>query len=588
MSEKIQKSFRSFSRSLKYILPYKFDLAWIVLSLILTSSSVLAIGQGIKNLIDKGFKNNNSNVLDTALLILICITIFLAIATFFRSFLTNNLCEKVIADIRKDAYRKIVNLSPEYFEENKTSDIISRLTNDSTLLTNVIANVLSVALRNIILFIGGLILLLNTSSKLSLYVILLIPIVISPILLIGKQVRGLSKEALEKVSLIGYQIEESLNGIFTVQAFNRENFEISQFNNTVNDALTASKNRIFKRSVLIALVIAGIFGAISFVLWIGGKEVLKGNLSAGELSSFVFYSIIVASSLGAISEIVSDLQRASGAIERILELPLLESKIIENPNPKYNNPKLFENINFQNVFFSYPANKNFGIIKNFILEINKGELIAFVGHSGAGKTTLFNLLLRFYDVEEGKIAINNINIKDLSLNNLREHFSIVPQDTVIFSASIWDNIKYGNPDASDNEILEAAKAAEVDEFVNKFPQKYNTFVGERGMRLSGGQKQRIAIARAILKNSPILLLDEATSNLDTENELLIQKAIARLMTGRTTLVIAHRLSTILNADKIIVLDNGEIISMGTHHELIKNCETYQKLAKVNNEVYSEV
>ncbi len=577
---KFSSPLRSLIIALDYVKPFKYELVGVMVSLAISSSSVLGIGDGIGSLIDKGFAKNDYKVLNEALIILLAVSIVLAIATFFRSFLISNICEKVVAKIRQDAFSVVVGMPVEFFESHKISDIITRLTNDTTLLTNIITALLSVAIRNMILLIGGLVLLVKTSVFLSIIVLGLMPLVVIPIVIVGRKVRTLSKDALAKISEISERVEESLRGILTVQVFNREAYEKSILNGKVDEALHAAQERIFLRALLVALVIATVFGSISFVLWIGGHEVIDGKLTSGSLSSFVFYAVLVASSSGALAETLSEFQKAHGAVDRIFHLLAYKSNIKDPESPKIINVSEFSSINFDNISFAYPSNPSKNVLSNFSLSINKGETIAFVGLSGSGKSTIFNLLLRLYDLEYGEVKINDINIKNILMSDLRRHFAIVPQETVIFSATIYDNIKYGNLNASFEDVVQASIAAEIHEFIEGLPEKYHTFVGEKGMRLSGGQKQRIAIARAILKNAPILLLDEATSNLDSENEQLIQKGLARLMAGRTTLVIAHRLSTIENADKIVVLDGGEVSKMGTHDELLSTSDIYKKLAKV--------
>lgn len=580
---KFSSTNKSYLLAFGYLKPFKKELFWVMISLLISSISVLGIGDGIGTLIDNGFSKGNSDVLNQALIILLLISTVLAAATFSRTYFISNICEKAVAKIRKDAFKVVVSMPVEFFESHKVSDIITRLTNDTTLLTNIITSLFSVAIRNFILLMGGLVLLFKTSLFLSSIVLALIPIVVLPIVLLGRKVRGLSKETLAKVSEISERIEESLGGILTVQVFGREKYEEHLLNNKVTEALETAQNRIYLRSLMVAVVIAIVFGAISVVLWIGGHEVINGNLSSGSLSSFVFYSVLVASSSGALVEAISEFQKASGAIDRIFHLLSYKSNIIEPISPRVVNKNDFHDIQFNNVTFSYPSNPDKIVLNNISLDIKAGEKIAFVGYSGSGKTTIFNILLRLYDTSGGNVYLNGVNIRDFSLANLRDFFAIVPQDTVIFSASIWDNIKYGNINATDKAIIEASKAAEIHEFIESLPQKYNTFVGEKGMRLSGGQKQRIAIARAILKDSPVLLLDEATSNLDNENEQMIQKAISRLMSEKTTLIIAHRLSTIVNADKIVVIDNGQITDIGTHQELLLRSETYIKLTKLQYE-----
>ena len=564
----------------RYLAPYRIGLVGVIIALIFTSSSVLGLGRGIQYLIDKGFSGNNPALLDKALIVLLGVTALLAVATYTRASLINIICEKVVADIRRDVYRHIIRVSPSFFEHTKTSDVLSRLTTDTTLLNGIIASVLSIALRNMLMMFGSLAFLFITSTKLTLYVLFIVPLVLIPILVMGRKVRGLSKLAQDKIVEISAHIEESLGGIKTVQAYTREDVECQQFDYKVDDALTTAVHRVRRRALLVAVVILMVFGAVAIVLWIGGHDVLAHRMTAGQLSSFIFYAIVAASSLGALSEVASDLQRAAGATERLFELLTITSDIRDPIDPQHLPANSRGEIIFTDISFQYPARPDRSALSHFNLHVHPGETIALVGPSGAGKTTLFQLLLRFYDPQAGRITLDGIPIQQLPVSELREQFGLVSQEAVIFSTSALENIRYGKPDATVEEVISAAKAAEAWDFISVLPQGLDTYLGEKGVRLSGGQRQRIAIARAILKNPRILLLDEATSNLDASNELMVQQALETLMENRTTLVIAHRLATIVNADRIIVIDNGMIEAIGTHNDLSAQGGLYAKLAKL--------
>ena len=562
-----------------YIKPYKYHFMAMCVALIFTSVSVLALGKGVSYLVDEGFRKNDPDLLDNALITLFAVTILLAFATYARYFLITYIGEKVVADIRRDVFNRILLLSPTYFENMRTGDILSRLTTDITILQMVVGSSLSVALRNSLLLTGGLVLLVLTSPKLTIYVILLVPIVIIPIMTLGKKVRILSRKSQEKIGNLSTYIEESVSGLRTIQSYVREDIEKGLFNNKLDDVLEASYNRIKLRALLTALVIMIVFSAIGFVLWSGGHDVISGEMTPGKLSSFIFYSIVVAGATGAISEVIGDLQRAAGATERLLEI-MAEEPEIKNPiKPKKIEKLQSYDISFNIKSFSYSSSSS-NILSDFKIDIKEGETIALVGVSGAGKTTIINLLLRFYDSYNGTITIGGEDIRNFDINDLRSIFGLVPQSPTIFSSTIRENISYGNIDSSDEEIMNAANLAMAHDFISALSDGLDSHLGEKGVRLSGGQQQRISIARAILKNPSILLLDEATSALDAENEQLVHKALENLMKDRTTIVIAHRLSTIKKADRIIVIDDGRVHAIGTHEELMKENGLYSKLANM--------
>ena len=563
-----------------YLMPYKKQIIGAFISLLFTSSFVLGIGGALKYLVDEGISKHNTSLLDKGFIVFITLTIALAIATYARYYFISWVGEKVVADIRKTVYNHIISLDNAFFEITRTGELLSRLTTDTTLLQTVVGSSISVALRNCLLFIGGSFMLLHTSPKLTGYVALIVPIVVIPIIVVGRQVKRLSRSTQSKVADLSAHAEETLTGIRTIQAFSLQEYETNQFNDQVDISLKTALSRIRVRAFLTALVISFVFGAIMVVLWIGGRSVMENKMSSGDLSAFLFYAVVVAGSLGAISEVIGELQRAAGAVERIMELLSTKSQIIEIANPVYLPENIQGKISFDNISFSYPTRTDRLAIRDLTLNIEAGETIALVGHSGAGKTTIFQLLLRFYDTQKGKISIDGVDIKDLSLDNLRSHIAIVPQDPTIFSGNAWDNIRFGKQDASVKDIICAAESARALEFLEKLPDGLDTHLGEKGVRLSGGQKQRLVIARAMVRNPRILLLDEATSALDSENEQKVQQALSNLMQGRTTIVIAHRLSTIQNANRIAVMNNGKIEAIGKHEELLTTNQLYKRLAEL--------
>lgn len=571
---------------LRYLKPYRLQVFFATLALLFAASAVLGMGSGLRYLVDNGLSKGDVGLLNKSFLILLAVIILLSAASYARFFLVSWIGEKVVADIRTDVYRHLIAMDIGYFESTRTGELLSRLTTDTTLLQSVIGGSVSVAVRNTMLFFGGFILLMVTSAKLTAYLFLMVPVVIVPIVILGRKVRSLGRVSQEKVADISAHAEESLNAIRAIQSLTLEKYENKRFCSHVDGALNTAISRIRHRSFLTALVILLVFGAIVTVLWMGGHDVLSGRISGGDLSAFVFYSVVVAGAVGAISEVVADLQRAAGAGERLGEL-ISVAPAIYSPEDRGQIVINEAKIDFEDVTFFYPSRSDRAAVYDFNLNIDAGKTIAIVGQSGAGKTTIFQLLLRFYDPSSGRIRINGLDIKDIPLVRLRSAIGLVPQDPVIFSATARENIRLGNINAGDAEIEEAARVASALEFLDKLPDGLDTYLGEKGVKLSGGQRQRIAIARAVIRNPKILLLDEATSALDSENEYYIQQALERVMRGRTTFIIAHRLSTIMKADNIVLMNEGRIEAIGTHSDLLKKSPLYARLAELQFRVASD-
>ena len=565
-----------------YLKPFKLEIIIVLFSIAVVSIAILGLGYALRYLIDQGFSANDATNLNNSFALLLAMVLLLAFASYSRSVRVNWICESLEASLKKDAYKNIINISPSYFELTKVSDLISRLTTDLNLIGNSIMLIASYSLRNALMAIGGLVLLLFTSAKLTLYMFVVFPIVLLPLIIIGRKSKKLSKENQQDIANSNAHIEETFNFIKAVQSYNREEFEYQKFSALMDKNQAVAHKRIKLKSLLFALVIGLVLSAVALVLWIGGQDVLLGEMSPGALSSFVFYAVLVATSMGSLSEVYSDWQRASGALERVMEVVQAKSNIIEFVKPKRLNDGF--DIIFDKVNFSYQSRLESMVLSDVSFDVSAGKVVALVGPSGAGKSTIFNLLLRFYDSNRGSITIGGVDIREVSLLDLRNKFAFVSQDSIIFSGTVYDNILYGKIEATEEEVIEAAKAAEIFNFFQSMPKGLHTYVGEKGVELSGGQRQRIAIARAILCNPKILLLDEATSALDSENEKLVQLALSRLRKGRTTLVIAHRMSTISNADLIIVIDRGRIVAKGTHESLLASNELYKKL---NNDILVE-
>ena len=562
----------------QFLRPYWQRIAGASVALIVSSATVLVLGQGLRYLVDQGLTTANTNLLDRAIGLLLATVLVLAVSSYFRFYLVSWIGERVVADLRKAVFDRIIAMSPAYFETTKTGEVLSRLTTDTTLLQTVIGSSVSLALRNLLILAGGLAMLAVTSLKLTGIVLAIVPVVVVPILTFGRRVRRLSRHSQDSVADVGAYAEEMINAIRTVQAFTHEASDREDFTARVGESFNVAVARIRVRAFLNGVVILLAFGAVALVLWVGGYDVVGGRMSGGQLSAFVFYAILVAFAVGTLSEVFGDLQRAAGATERLLELLAIQPDIAAPAHPVQMPMPPLGKVQFESVNFSYPARPHLPTLENFSLAVDPGETVALVGPSGAGKTTVFQILLRFYDVSRGAVRVDGINIRDADPNELRHRVGLVAQDPVIFSTSALENIRYGRPEATDIEVRAAAEAAAATEFLDRLPEGLDTFLGEKGVRLSGGQRQRIAIARAILRNPAILLLDEATSALDAESERAVQIALERLSAGRTTLVIAHRLATVLKANRIVVMEQGHIVAQGSHHDLIQAGGLYARLA----------
>lgn len=561
-----------------FMKPYKFQLVMASFFLLVAAGTSLAIPRAMGDIVDKEFNAESATLVNDYFVILVAIVVVMAVATAFRFYFVTWLGERVVADIRKAVYERLITLSPEFFEKNRPGEIVSRLTADTTLVQTIVGSSVSVWIRNMLIAVAGTVLLFIQSPKLMLYIAVVIPLLLGIIIVVGRRVRTLSRTSQDKVADVGARANESLTALNIVQAFTQERSEAKRFGAHVDDAFLAAKRRIQVRAALTFTMIFMIFSAIAFVLYQGAQDVIAGTMSGGDMVEFIMLSVFVAAAFGALSEVYSELQRAAGAAGRLAELLAAEAIIKAPSSPVALPAKVTGEIRFDNVTFHYPSKKDAPALDTFDLTIKPGETIALVGPSGAGKSTVLQLLLRFYDPQQGAVTIDSIDIAETEPTAFREHLSLVPQETVIFADSVAENIRYGRLDATDAEVQAAAEAAAAREFIERSDDGYDTFLGERGTRLSGGQRQRIAIARAILRDAPILLLDEATSALDAESELKVQSALEKLMEGRTTLVIAHRLATVKKADRIIVLDEGKIVAEGTHDELVKAGGLYKRLA----------
>ena len=568
-----------------FVRPYWRRIAVAMLGLAVAAAAVLAIGEGLKRVIDQGFAAGSSAEIDKILVVMVALALAQGIGIYVRFSNIAWVNNRVVNDIRQRIYAHLLTLSPAFFERERVGDVLSRLTNDTQVLEGVVSNAFSWALRNLVMMLGALIMLALTSPKLLVYVLVGTPLVIAPVVLLGRRVRNLAKQSQDRLADAMARGDETIHAVRTVQAYAREGFERQRFSDRINAVFSNAAARERTSAMLSAIVVVLAFTGVSVILWIGGHDVLAGRMTAGQLSAFIFYAVMVATAVGAISEVFGQLKRAAGASERIRELLATPTEIAAPATPLAL-PAPRGEVTFDNVTFSYPTRPQVEALKDFSLAVKPGEVVALVGPSGAGKSTVFQLLLRFYDPKAGVVSVDGVDVKAADLNALRERFALVSQEPVIFSGSVTDNVRYGNPNASDADVRAACDAAHVTEFASALPNGFDTELGERGVRLSGGQRQRVAIARAILANRPILLLDEATSALDAESEALVTDAIEKLARPsggdrvRTTLIIAHRLSTVQNADRIIVIDEGRVMAQGTHAELMNNSPLYSRLASL--------
>jgi len=564
----------------RYIRPYRRQTLYASIALLFTSTGVLGMGKALGYLVDEGIAKGNAHLLSQGYLVMLGVVVAMAIGTYTRYSLVSWIGERVVADIRRDIFAKVVSMNTAYFESTRAGDLLSRITTDTTLLQNVVGSSVSMFLRNALTCIGGFVMLLITSVQLSEYVLMLLPLVLIPIIALGKRVRILSRATQDRVGDISSHAEETISAIRAIHAMALEEAENIRFGQLVEETMRAAIARVRTRALLMAIVICLVLGGVVTVLYIGGQQVNAHLMSSGNLTSFIFYAVITAGSLAAISEVIGELQRAAGATERLMEMMQLQSAIIAPASPYHFTKRPQGRLSFEHVTFHYPSRPENMALLNVSFRIEPGETVAIVGPSGAGKTTIFQLLLRFYDPQFGIIRVDGHDVRTLDPREWRSHIGIVPQEPVIFSTTAWQNIRAGKPSATDAEVLAAAESASALEFLEAMPDGLNTYLGEKGVRLSGGQRQRIAIARAIVRNPSVLLLDEATSALDAENETVIQEALESIMKERTTLVIAHRLATVVGADRIIVLNDGKIEEVGTHAQLLESSALYRRLAEL--------
>ncbi|MBY6210126.1 ATP-binding cassette domain-containing protein [Microbulbifer agarilyticus] len=574
-----------------FVRPYKLVLVCAAVALVFTAGITLSIGQGVRLLVDEGLTGDSTQALSHAVFIIMVLAVLMALGTYTRHYLVSWLGERVVADLRKAVFDHIVTLHPSYFETNRSGEIMSRLTTDTTLLQQIIGTSFSMALRSALMFVGALILLLFTNLKLSLMVLIGVPLVLLPITLYGRRVRKLSKASQDSIADVGSYAGEIIQHIKTVQSYTRERHEMQAFSGEVEVAFGVAKRRVRQRSLLIAVVILMMFGAVSGLIWVGGNDMIAGRITSGDLAAFVFYAVMMGSAVATISEVYSELQRATGATERLIDLLNVKAEIpvseaassqttAQDTGNKMDGAEGEAELAFESVTFHYPSRPDKPALEELSLDVPAGKSLALVGPSGAGKSTMMDLLQRFYDPQSGRITLNGTDIRDLDTAVLRRQMAVVPQQPALFTADVWYNLRYGKPDASDEEVIAAAKAAHAHEFIEQLPDGYNSHLGEQGARLSGGQRQRLAIARAILKDPKILLLDEATSALDAESEHHVQRALETLMKDRTTIIIAHRLATILHADNIAVLENGRLVAQGRHQQLVESSPLYKRLAEL--------
>jgi len=563
-----------------FLAPHWRLLALAMAALLVAAGAQLALPIALRSLIDEGLAVRDAATINRYFVLFLGAGAIFGAFAALRFFFIMWLGERVVADIRSAVYAKVIRMDPTFFEVTRTGEVLSRLTADTTLIQAVAGFGISLTLRSALTLLGSLVLLVATSPRLTLMIVLLIPLVVGPLLLLGRRVRKLSRDSQDRIADASALAGETINAVQTVQAFNLEALQTSRFSEAVEHSFTVAVRRTRVRAVLTALATMLIFGGITFVLWIGAHQVLAGSMTFGQLSQFLLYAGYMGIAAASLSEMWGEVQRGAGAMERLADLLAAEPAIKAPPQPSQLPAQSHGRIEFDDVSFHYPSRRESAALEDFTVTIEPGETVAFVGPSGAGKSTTFQLLLRFYDPAKGRVLVDGIDIARADPEQVRSRIGLVPQDTTLFGASARENIRYGRPDATDAEIEAAARAAEADDFIRALPQGYDTFLGERGLRLSGGQRQRIAIARAILKDPPILLLDEATSSLDASSELLVQQALEKLMSKRTTIIIAHRLATVQKADRIVVMDAGRVVASGTHTELLSASPLYARLAEL--------
>ena len=581
------KSLRPLKSLVPFVAPYKGTLLVALAALLVSSAATLAMPIAVRNVIDHGFTADDAANVDRYFFVLLMFAVVIGLFGAARAYFVNWLGERVVADLRSKVFSHVIYMDPNFFETTKIGEVLSRLTADTTLIQSVSGVSLSIVLRSSIQFVGALLLLAYTNIELMGILMLILPVVVIPILAVGRWLRRLSRDTQDRIADASGQAAEILGNAQAVQSFVAEALEVKRFSQVISVSFNTAVRRIRVRAFMTTLATVSVFGALIFVLWIGAKAVLNGEITGGELGQFVLYAMFVGFSGAALSEVWGEIQRAAGAMERLTELLQMRSAVHIPDEPLAMPVRAKGAVSFQKVNFNYPSRPDELAVREFTLEIAPGEHVAIVGPSGAGKSTLYQLLLRFYDPQSGSITIDGVDIHAAHPQDVRSVMAMVPQESVIFGDSARENIRFGRPDASDEEVIAAAKAASAHEFINRLPGRYDTYLGERGARLSGGQKQRIAIARAILADPAILLLDEATSALDSESERLVQAALHKLQKNRTTLVIAHRLATILEADKIVVLDAGRILDMGRHEELVAGNDVYAQMVRLQFGVSSQ-
>ena len=568
--------------ALRFLRPYLKQAAFAGVALVATAAITLSIGQGLRLVIDQGLAKESAALLERTIILFTLLVVGLTAGTMLRFYLVSWIGERVSADIRLAVFRHLIRLHPAFFEENRPTEIQSRITTDTTLLQTVIGSSVSIALRNALMFIGGVVLLVLTNPKLTLVVLVSAPLVVAPILFLGRRVRRLSRSSQDRLADVGTHAGESLRHVKIVQSFNHEARDEFEFTDRVDVAFGVAVSRIRQRTYLIALVMLMVMAAIGVMLWIGGQDVIAGHVSAGELAAFIFYAFIVAGAVGAISEVYSDLQRAAGATERLVEL-LGAADGLPEPAAPAELPRGGLTLNVRDLSFTYPARPEVLVLNGVSFQVYPGEMVALVGPSGAGKSTLFDLIQRFYDPSGGVISLNEHGLRSLRRSDVRERIGFVPQDPVLFSGTLRSNILYGNPGATAEQLSDALRLAHAETFVSALPKGLDTLVGEGGVGLSGGQKQRLAIARALLTDPALLLLDEATSALDAESEHAIRRSIDEIKGRCSILVIAHRLSTVRQADRILVLDNGALVAEGGHDALLRSNDLYARFTRLQLE-----